>query len=182
MDATLRPDRETVAKDIDKMEGGRPVTQYDVLAWMQTRKRMIKKKEERTVCCSVLQCVAVCCSVRCVACCSVPSGVFCIFDKLCNLCCLCHQDSLQFLDCIAVLRLVRLTSHDQLPLPRVPIHRHSVWVRMHVCMHTDARAYAYALSLSPSLSPLSPPFPLPLLPSLCICTRCLYYTHLTTST
>jgi len=63
MDATLRPDRETVAKDIDKMEGGRPVTQYDVLAWMQTRKRMIKKKEERTVCCSVLQCVAVCCSV-----------------------------------------------------------------------------------------------------------------------
>ena len=29
------------------MDGGRPVTQYDVLAWMQTRKRMIKKKEER---------------------------------------------------------------------------------------------------------------------------------------
>ena len=44
---TQRPDREIVAKEIDKLEGGRPVTQYDVLAWMQTRKRMIKKKEER---------------------------------------------------------------------------------------------------------------------------------------
>ena len=47
MDPTQRPDREIVAKEIDKLEGGRPVTQYDVLAWMQTRKRMIKKKEER---------------------------------------------------------------------------------------------------------------------------------------
>ena len=47
MDLTQRPDREIVAKEIDKLEGGRPVTQYDVLAWMQTRKRMIKKKEER---------------------------------------------------------------------------------------------------------------------------------------
>lgn len=48
MDPTQRPDREVIAKEIDKMECGRPVTQYDVLAWMQTRKRMIKKKEERT--------------------------------------------------------------------------------------------------------------------------------------
>jgi hypothetical protein len=47
MDPAHRPDREMVAKEIDKLDGGRPVTHYDVLAWMQTRKRMIKKKEER---------------------------------------------------------------------------------------------------------------------------------------
>ncbi len=35
MDPAHRPDREMVAKEIDKLDGGRPVTHYDVLAWMQ---------------------------------------------------------------------------------------------------------------------------------------------------
>lgn len=47
MDPSQRPDRDLIAKEIDKLDNGRPVTQYDVLAWMQTKKRMIKKKEER---------------------------------------------------------------------------------------------------------------------------------------
>ena len=35
MDPSQRPDRELIAKEIDKLDAGRPVTQYDVLAWMQ---------------------------------------------------------------------------------------------------------------------------------------------------
>ena len=35
MDPSQRPDREIVAKEIDNLDGGRSVTQYDVLAWMQ---------------------------------------------------------------------------------------------------------------------------------------------------
>jgi hypothetical protein len=47
MDPAQRPDRDSIAKEIDKLDNGRAVTQYDVLAWMQTKKRMLKKKEER---------------------------------------------------------------------------------------------------------------------------------------
>jgi hypothetical protein len=35
MDPAHRPDREIIAKEIDKLDGGRPVTHFDVLAWMQ---------------------------------------------------------------------------------------------------------------------------------------------------
>jgi hypothetical protein len=35
MDPSQRPDREIVANEIDNLDGGRSVTQYDVLAWMQ---------------------------------------------------------------------------------------------------------------------------------------------------
>lgn len=47
LDPAQRPDRDSIAKEIDKLDNGRTVTQYDVLAWMQTKKRMLKKKEER---------------------------------------------------------------------------------------------------------------------------------------
>eukprot|EP00960_Hanusia_phi_P078128 768784-Hanusia_phi.AAC.2 len=47
MEEAKRPDREKLASELDGLEGGRQVSAYDVLAWMQTRKRMIKKKQLR---------------------------------------------------------------------------------------------------------------------------------------
>ena len=48
MEEGKRPEREKLASEIDGLEGGRQVSAYDVLAWMQTRKRMLKKKQMRS--------------------------------------------------------------------------------------------------------------------------------------
>ena len=48
MEEGKRPEREKLASEIDGLEGGRQVSAYDVLAWMQTRKRMIKKRQMRS--------------------------------------------------------------------------------------------------------------------------------------